>query len=167
MAKNTMNVTKNDIYECHKKCFDKIGDILYKSDLQQSLETSYVIERLDTNKIIGVMLQGNIKPCQPSELENFEVINESGKIFYQNNLHLESIPGITMLCIDPEFRGKDLAKKLIEIHLKNYKDDIVCLNTRKSNPAFNLYLKMGYEHIATIKKLYYQPNEDGYFMIKK
>jgi len=160
------NEDLDGIYECHKLCFEE-GDIWYKSILQQSLNSSYVIERLDNNKIIGVMLQGDITPCEVSDIENFEPINQSGKEFIEHNLHFECLPGIIMICIEPEFRGKGLAKKLIELHLKYNKDEVVCLNTRKSNPAFNLYLKMGYEHIATIKNKYFQPNEDSYFMIKK
>ena len=73
-----------------------------------------------------------------------------------------------MLCIDPKYRGKGLAQKLINIHFKSNDDKkILCLNTRKSNLAYNLYLKMGYEHIVTVKNKYFQPNEDSYFMIKK
>lgn len=161
------NEDLDGIYNCHKACFENIGDIWYKNIIQQYIETSYVVEKMEDNQIIAVMLQGDITPCEESDKENFEVVNKSGDIFVENNLHLESIPSITMLCVMPDYRGKGLAKKLIEIHSKNNQDDVVCLYTRKSNPAFNLYVKLGYEHIATVKNKYFQPNEDGYFMIKK
>lgn len=154
------------IYECHLKCFEK-GDVWYKSFIQQSLNLSFVVERTDNNQIIGVMLQSKITPCDPSDEPNFVSISEMGDAFKENKLYFDSIPGITMLCIDPEYRGKGLAKKLIELHFKHNQNRYVCLNTRKSNPAFHLYIKMGYEHIANIKNKYFQPNEDSCFMIKK
>jgi ribosomal protein S18 acetylase RimI-like enzyme len=72
-----------------------------------------------------------------------------------------------MICIDPKYRGKGLAKKLIEKHWKDNNNKLVCLNTRKSNiTAFMLYKSMGYEHIAYIKNKYFLPTEDSIFMIK-
>ena len=160
------------IYECHKKCFDQ-GDHWYKSSIQQFVDKSYVIEDItnksETNKtniIVGVLLQGPIIPCELSEVDNFEPVNKTGQIFKENNLHLETNYGITMVCVVPECRGKGLATKLIELHFKENDNDMLCLNTRASNKAIGLYKKMGYEHIATIKDKYYFPNEDSYFMIK-
>jgi ribosomal protein S18 acetylase RimI-like enzyme len=74
-----------------------------------------------------------------------------------------------MICVDPEFRGKGLAKKLIEKHWQdNPNKNILCLNTRKTNiSAFMLYKLMGYEHIAYIKNKYFLPTEDSIFMIKE
>ena len=60
-----------------------------------------------------------------------------------------------MLCIHPDFRNKGLASKLIELHLKENKDELICLKTRKSNPVFNLYKKFRYEHILIIILLNY------------
>ena len=153
------------IYDCHIKCFDK-SDLWYKSIIQQSLKNSFLIEKLDDNTIIGILLQGEITACEPSEINNFVPLNKSGEIFQKNNLHIEPIEGITMLCIDPAYRNKGLAKKLIEIHLKENKNEMVCLFTRSTNQAKQLYLKMGYEHIAYIKSKYFFPTEDAIFMIK-
>ena len=163
--RNGTNDDLNGIYDCHLKCFDK-SDLWYKSIIQQSIKNSYVIEKIEDNNIIGVLLQGTITPCEESDKDTFLNITKSGEVFKNNNLHLENLDGIVMLCIDPEFRNKGLAKKLIELHFNDNKDELVCLITRKSNQAYNLYLKMGYEHIATIKDKYFFPTEDGYFMVK-
>ena len=153
------------IYELQNKCFDT-GDQWYKSYIIQYLETSFVIEKTETLELIGVLLQGLIIACDSDENDKFTTNNKSGEIFKEQKLHFEPTPGITMLCIHPDFRNKGLASKLIELHLKDHKAELVCLQTRKSNPAYNLYIRHGYEHIATIKEKYYSPNEDSYFMIK-
>jgi ribosomal protein S18 acetylase RimI-like enzyme len=155
------------MFECHNNCFEQ-SDRWYKRMMQQSLDDSYVVEKVEASgekNIVGLMLQNDITPCDPSDL--FEPINEKGENFKENNLHLESLYGITMLCIDPKYRGKGLAQKLINIHFKsNDNKKILCLNTRKSNLAYNLYLKMGYEHIANIKEKYFFPTEDSTFMAR-
>lgn len=98
----------------------------------------------------------------------FEPVTANGNIFLSNNLHLKELYGIVMICIDPKFRGKGLAKKLIEKHCKYNKNKVICLNTRRSNiGAFMLYKSMGYEHIAYIKNKYFLPIEDSIFMIKE
>jgi ribosomal protein S18 acetylase RimI-like enzyme len=160
--------TDNDldgIYECHLKCFDK-GDLWYKSIIQQSIYNSYVVEKVEDGSIIGVLLQGQSTPCEDSDKDNFKQITPTGDILVKNKLHMEYLHGILMLCVDPEFRNKGLAKMLIEIHFNENKNELIHLTTRKSNKAYNLYLKMGYEHVATIKDKYFFPNEDGYFLIK-
>jgi len=153
------------IYDCHLKCFDK-GDLWYKSIIQQSMDRCYVVQKVETGEIIGVLLQGSTIPCEESDKENFKQITPTGDILVKNNLHMDYLEGILMLCVDPEFRNKGLAKMLIEIHFNENKNELICLTTRKSNKAYNLYLKMGYEHVATIKDKYFFPNEDGYFLIK-
>ena len=163
------NYSSNDlegIYESHLKCFEK-GDVWYKSIIKQSLNNSWIIEKSDKPcTIIGVLLQGIAIPSEEIDDTNFKQITPSGDIIIKNKLHLEELPTILMLCIDPEFRNKGLAKKLIEIHFNEYKNELIYLITRKSNPAYNLYLKMGYEHVANIKDKYFFPTEDGYFLIK-
>lgn len=154
------------IYECHKKCFEQ-SDLWYKSIIQQSLKNSYIVEKLDSEKtIIGILLQGDVIACDPSEIDSYVEKNKSGEIFKNNNLHIEPINGVTMICIDPEFRNKGLASRLLKIHFEENENKIVGLLTRKSNPAYNLYLKMGYEHIADIKDKYFFPIEDAYLLIK-
>ena len=98
----------------------------------------------------------------------FEPVTSNGKLFLSNNIHLKELYGIVMICVDPEFRGKGLAKKLIEKHLKDNPNKVLCLNTRRTNiGAFMLYKSMGYEHIAYIKNKYFLPTEDSIFMIKE
>lgn len=169
MTKIRIRDAKNDdaegIYECHKKCFDQ-ADLWYRSTIQNFLKNCIVIEKTEDKIIIGVLIQGTIVACESSEIDSYVSKNKSGEIFKNNNLHIEPIKGITMICIDPEFRNKGLAKKLIEKHFELTKNEIVCLLTRKSNPAYNLYLKCGYEHIADIKDKYFNPTEDACFMVK-
>jgi len=153
------------IYDCHKECFEQ-GDHWYKSSIQQFVDRSYVIEAVETKKIVGVLLQGPIVPCEMSEVDNFVPVSKTGEIFIENKLHLETNYGITMLCVVPECRGKGLATKLIELHFKENDNEMLCLNTRASNKAIDLYKKMGYEHIASIKDKYYFPTEDSVFMVK-
>ncbi len=186
------------VYELHTRCFVQ-SDHWYKSNIRHYLDNGIVVETKDTNKIIGVLLQGSITPCnkpyisegssgsfslfsntdnanKPENKPNlesgykadeFSPVNDTGKFFLNNSIHFKELYGIVMICIDPEFRGKGLGKKLIEKHWQDNTNKVLCLNTRRSNiSAYTLYKKMGYEHIAFIKNKYFQPNEDSIFMIK-
>lgn len=172
----------DQIYELHTKCFSQM-DCWYKSSIRPYLEKSIVIEISGTEKIIGLLLQGYITPCNKKydientgELENpsqtyksdiFEPVNPNGEIFQTNNFQYQQIYGIVMICVDPTYRGKGFGKKLIEKHFADNKNNVVCLNTRRSNiSAYKLYKGMGYDHIAYIKNKYFLPNEDSIFMIK-
>jgi ribosomal protein S18 acetylase RimI-like enzyme len=152
------------IYELQNKCFAS-GDQWYKSFIIQYLNNSLVVEKIESKEIIGVLLQGPTIACDLNENDKFIPMNKSGEIFKEQKLHFEPTPGITMLCIHPDFRNKGLASELIKLHFKKYNNELVCLQTRKSNPAYNLYTKHGYEHIASIKEKYYSPTEDSCFMI--
>jgi ribosomal protein S18 acetylase RimI-like enzyme len=168
----------DDIFNLHVKCFSTT-DCWYKSAIKQHLNDSIIVESInsDDNKIIGVLLQGSIVACNQKldddfETNNdykqdvFEPTNDNGKIFMSNNIHYKNLHGIVMICVDPDFQGKGLAKKLIEKHLQINKNELVCLHTRRSNiRAFMLYKTMGYEHIGYVKNKYFQPNEDSIFMI--
>lgn len=166
----------DSIYDLHLECFN-INDCWYKSTIQQYLNNGLVIEIKETKQIIGVLLQGNITPCNkklPFDNNNsdykediFDYINDEGQKFYNEKKHYDNIYGIVMICIHPKYRKKGLAKKLINIHFDDNKDEIICLNTRKSNiGAYYLYKDMGYTQIAFIKNKYFLPNEDSIFMIK-
>jgi ribosomal protein S18 acetylase RimI-like enzyme len=160
------------IYELQLKCFSP-NDAWYKTIIYEYINTGLVIEY--DNNIIGVLLEGEITPCDKinnllnnNEFKNdiYEPITEYGLRFYTDNLHYKQNYGIVMICIDDKYRGKKLAQKLILTHLNNNKNKQLCLLTRKTNiSAYNLYLKMGYEHIANIKNKYYLPDEDAKFMI--
>lgn len=167
------------IYDLHTRCFSTT-DCWYKSSIRQYLDKSIILKISDTNKIIGVLLQGYIIPCNKKYIadENqnstnkyqediFEPVNENGEIFLNKENQYNEIFGIVMICIDQKFRGKGLAKKLIKKHFDDNTNKIVCLNTRKTNiNAYKLYQSMGYDHIAYIKNKYFLPSEDSIFMIK-
>jgi ribosomal protein S18 acetylase RimI-like enzyme len=162
------------IYKLQCECFTK-DDAWYKSTIANNVKNGFVIET-DDEKIVGVLLQGNIVPCDKKnnfmESSNykhdiFEPLTENGKIFFDNNQHYEEIFGIVLICVDEKYRGKGFASKLIQKHFDENKGKIVCLNTRESNvSAQKVYKKIGYEHIATIKNKYFLPDEDSYFMVK-
>jgi ribosomal protein S18 acetylase RimI-like enzyme len=169
--RRTTNDDLDSIYELHTKCFSQ-NDYWYKSAIKNYIDTGIVVE--NNSKIIGVLLQGSITPCnKDSELfgkniDIFEPVNIYGKDFYNNKQQFMEIQGIMMICIDPKYRGKGLAKKLIEIHFKDNIDKLVCLNTRRTNiNAYSLYKTMGYQHIGFIKNKYFLPDEDSIFMIKQ
>lgn len=161
----------DNVYDLHTKCFNN-ADYWYKSNIQHYLDNGIIIEIKDTNVVIGILLQGNITPCNKkmdinTDIEYkediFELINDKGNNFDPYKEYY----GIVMICIDPKYRGKGLGKKLIQTHFDDNKNKIICLNTRRSNiNAYQLYKKMGYEHIAFIKNKYFLPSEDSVFMIK-
>lgn len=178
------------VYDLHTKCFSQ-SDHWYKSNIRQYLDNGIVVETKDSNKIIGILLQGSITPCNQDlsdfslfastdvnqentnkqdtdyKADEFIPVNDTGKLFLEKSIHFKELYGIVMVCIDSEYRGKGLAQKLIEKHWQNNSNKVLCLNTRRSNiNAYSLYKKMGYEHIALIKNKYFLPTEDSIFMIK-
>lgn len=153
------------IYDCHLKCFEQ-GDHWYKSTIKQFVDNSFVVEDVETKNIVGVLLQGPIVPCEKAEIENFIPCCIEGETFIENNSHLKTNYGITMVCVVPECRGKGIATKLIELHIKENLNKNLCLNSRASNKSIELYKRLGYQHIVTVKDKYYFPTEDSFFMIK-
>jgi ribosomal protein S18 acetylase RimI-like enzyme len=170
-----------DRYNLHTKCFSQT-DCWYKTSIKPYLEKGIILELADTKEIIGVLLQGYLTPCNKkfdidensnSNLSGkykediFEPVNTNGELFMEKNIQYKQIYGIMMICVDPKYRGKGLAKKLIEKHFADNANKVVCLNTRRSNiSAYKLYQTMGYEHIAYIKNKYFLPSEDSIFMIR-
>jgi ribosomal protein S18 acetylase RimI-like enzyme len=155
------------MYELHKLCF-KQSDQWYKAMFQQFTDKALVIERESDKEMLAFLLQGPIIPCDSEEDGiNFIPQTPNGTEFKRRNLHLSEVYGIVLLCVHPNYRGKGLAQKLITKHILLNPNRTLCLNTRRSNPAYYLYLKMGYEHIGVIKEKYYQPTEDSMFMIIK
>ena len=177
--RRSTNDDLNGIYDLHIKCFS-LTDQWYRANIINYLNNGIVVEL--NNKIIGVLLQGMIRACElPHNKSNdvavifdknpkddvFEALNTNGELFQNNNLHYNEFNGIVMICIDPRYRSKGLAKKLIEKHWNDNLNKIVCLNTRRSNiKAYSLYKFLGYDHIAYVKDKYFLPNEDAIFMIK-
>jgi ribosomal protein S18 acetylase RimI-like enzyme len=165
----------DNVYNLHTQCFVSY-DHWYKAAIRNYLDNGIIIENKADNMIIGVLLQGMMRPCNDMiEIDDmneykediFEPVNEIGKNFYINKTHKRELHGIMMICVHPNFRGKGLGQKLIEKHFLENKEKIICLNTRRSNiNAYSLYKKMGYIQIAFIKNKYFQPDEDSIFMIK-
>lgn len=167
IIRKSNNADYTNIYDLHKKCFS-IPDQWYLPVIRDCSDNGYVIETYDKcndkTKIIGVLLYGKIVPC--SEEDVFIGMNEFGKEYCLNKTHLKEMNGITMLCIHPKYRNKGLAQKIIEQYHLDNNDKELCLNTRKTNNAYNLYIKMGYSHVGTIKDKYFLPTEDSLFMYK-
>jgi ribosomal protein S18 acetylase RimI-like enzyme len=185
MRRSNINDLDN-IYKLHMNCFSK-ADQWYKPIIAQYLDQGIVIESAD--KIIGVLLQGCIQACNQEFKNNIDTlyntnqilesneeiykkdifipINEDGELFIQNMKHLKKHFGIVLICIDSYYRSKGLAKKLIDKHIKENPDKLLCLHTRKSNfNAYNLYKSMGYTHIGNVENKYFFPKEESSFMIK-
>lgn len=141
-----------EIYEKHKLCFG-LGDITYENNLRRVVPNSWVC--CDENQIIGALLQGPISYSY----------NEKDTIFIE--VKDNKVYGICVLFVLKEYRRMGIGKILIELHLKENNDkDILGLNVRKSNPAYNLYKKY-YQIAAIVKNYYVLPDEDAYFMIRK
>lgn len=175
------------IYDLQVNCFTNVFDRWYKSIISQYINAGIVIEVLSTGKIVGALLQGDLTACNREvkaedssfmsenskdnyKPDYFEATCDLGKYFEEEQLYMKPYKGIAMICVDPEYRGKGLGKKLINKHFIDNKDDssILCLHTRKSNiNAFLLYKKTGYRQIAYVKNKYHSPNEDSIFMIKE
>jgi len=176
LIRQSQQLDLDQVYELNTKCF---LDPLNKSKIAHYLDSSFVIENKDNNRIIGVLLQGGIIPCNSDlvidyldssyKSDVFIPVNDAGKLFLENKIHCKETCGIVMICIDYDFRSNGLAQKLIEKHWQDNPNKVLCLNVRVSNSnAYNLYRKMGYQHIAFIKNNYVIPNnEDSMFMIKE
>jgi len=171
LRRSTQSDLEN-IYLLHTKCFNN-SDQWYRSNIQHYLDNGILVEIKETNEIIGILLQGNITPCNKKldinidsnyKEDIFESVSDKGKLFDSYKEYY----GIVMICIHPSYRGKGMAKKLIDKHFDDNQNITLCLNTRRSNiNAYQLYKKMGYEHIANIKNKYFLPSEDSIFMIKE
>jgi ribosomal protein S18 acetylase RimI-like enzyme len=144
----------------------QVADINSTVDIGKNLK--FFPDNICDNFLFEHNLNYENDPSKFHYLDIFVPINENGHIFLQNNAHVKEYYGIVMLCIHEKFRGQGLAKKLINKHLKSNLNKILCLHTRKSNlSAYNLYKKVGYDHIAYIKNKYFFPTEDSIFMIIK
>ena len=72
---------------------------------------------------------------------------------------------IDYIVVDSQYRGKGIAKKLLESIINLNKKNIT-LEVREDNiPAINLYEKMGFEIVSKREKYY--GNIDGLLMIRR
>lgn len=76
---------------------------------------------------------------------------------------------ITSVAVEPDFRRKGLAQKLITEFEKLLPDSTenIFLEVRESNnPAIRLYEKCGFERLSVRKNFYINPRENAVVMIK-
>ena len=72
---------------------------------------------------------------------------------------------VDYIVVDSQYRGKKIAKKLLESIINLNKKNIT-LEVREDNiPAINLYKKMGFEIVSKREKYY--GNIDGLLMIRR
>lgn len=148
---------ENDITQIdslQKICFSS-SELWNTNIIKQYLEKSWVIEC--KGKIIGVLLPGLLMATLT--LNDCEIIDNSIN-------PTKPIYGIGLICVHPRYRGKGLATKLIEKHKENYVNQPIGLLVREHNDqAIKLYKKMNYKEICIIKDKYYEPIDNGIFMV--
>ncbi len=128
----------------------------------------YIDLDISSIEILGKELHDNYKfsldtfsKCKIVELNNSVIGFITYSIIYDRAEIIDII-------IKEEFRNKGYAKKLIDEAIKDIKSNNcqnITLEVRKTNPAVNFYIKLGFE-IVSIRKGYYN-GIDGYLMEKK
>ncbi len=101
---------------------------------------------------------------------NLYVWEESGKIWAY--IVWRSIAGevhIINIAVHPEKRRKGIGRELLTFCLEREKNsEYAILEVRASNlAAIELYKKMGFVHLTTIRDYYTLPTEDAVVMIKE
>ena len=95
-------------------------------------------------------------------LKNDKLIGYLGSWFVFDEVH------ITTLAISPQFRKKNVAKRLLlKLIDECYKNEVkfITLEARPSNiPAINLYKKFGFNIIGKRRKYYQNNDEDALIM---
>jgi [ribosomal protein S18]-alanine N-acetyltransferase len=121
---------------------------------------------INDNDILNEMLSNfNIKVNNEDIHTKYLLNIKSDIVGFLSYTHLYDKIEINYIYIKEEYRGKGYASELIDYLLKEDYSDIT-LEVRISNEsAINLYLKKGFNIVAT-RKSYYQ-NEDGYLMHRK
>jgi [ribosomal protein S18]-alanine N-acetyltransferase len=121
---------------------------------------------INDNDILNEMLSNfNIKVNNEDIHTKYLLNIKSDIVGFLSYTHLYDKIEINYIYIKEEYRGKEYASELIDYLLKEDYSDIT-LEVRISNEsAINLYLKKGFNIVAT-RKNYYQ-NEDGYLMHRK
>ena len=111
-------------------------------------DNAILIEARDDGKLVGAICIGKQSP-----------------IFWPDGRKIELI----ILAVHPDFRQKGIGKKLImqaEIEAKGMGGKSVVVNTHHAlTQVQNLYKKLGYSEIGTLKDYY--DNGDAVFLMKK
>ncbi|MEM1508843.1 MAG: ribosomal protein S18-alanine N-acetyltransferase [Thermofilaceae archaeon] len=94
---------------------------------------------------------------------------ETGKLYTKQDVGRQG--HIVSIAVIPEMRGKGIGTKLMKRAMESlyqvYGVEEYYLEVRVSNmPAINLYTKLGFEKIKTLKS-YYLNGEDAYLMAKQ
>lgn len=102
-----------------------------------------------------------------NENSHFLVAFVDGKVAGYMGLQIFSGEGyVTNVAVLPEYRGRGIAKALIEKQFEN-KMDFITLEVRESNlPAINLYKKTGFENVGIRPNFYSNPTENAVIMTK-
>lgn len=119
--------------------------------------------------------------CDGWSAESFEseVRKNNGIVLcFLDNMHViallsgyfaEGEGDITSVAVEPDFRRKGLAKRLIaefENLLPDNTENIFLEVRESNNSAINLYEKCGFERLSVRKNFYINPREDAVVMIK-
>lgn len=127
----------DDVVKIEELCF---ADPWSRADLeaQLSLDTSHFYVAVEGDAVAGYM--------------GLQIFSGEGYV--------------TNVAILPEYRGRGYAKALIQACMRN-KMEFITLEVRESNlPAYNLYLKMGFENVGIRPKFYSNPTENAIIMTK-
>lgn len=125
------------VYEIEKTCFSSPWSI---QDLEAQVdnENSHFLVALVDDKVAGYM--------------GLQIFSGEGYV--------------TNVAVLPEYRGRGIAKALIEKQFEN-KMDFITLEVRESNlPAINLYKKMGFKNVGIRPNFYSNPTENAVIMTK-
>lgn len=127
----------NDVEHIEKTCFKNPWS---REDLEKqiALETSHFLVALDGERTVGYM--------------GLQIFSKEGYV--------------TNVAVLPEYRGRGIAKRLIEEQMKNDMD-FITLEVRESNvPAISLYTKAGFQNVGIRPHFYSNPTENAIIMTK-
>ncbi len=130
----------NAVHEIEKQCFASAwSEQVFIDEISYNAMATYIVAELD-----GVVT---------GYIGYWQVLDEGH---------------ITVVCVNPSFRGQGIAKALISEMMKVAKKQYInkmTLEVRESNlPAINLYKRSGFYEVGVRKKYYINNNEDAIIM---